>query len=134
MFIERTIACASALLLSTLLAGCSGSDQPGGEQPGAEWTESTAARAAPLSYEEYREKARKTVDGRELFIVEGDMIFDKEESLRSYYDQLYLSPQEKSVIKLVNGAQAALRAGDTKRALELLSEQAARFPSHTEKW
>jgi len=32
-------------------------------------------------------------------------------------------------VKLVNGAQAALRAGDTKRALELLNEQAARFPS-----
>ena len=32
-------------------------------------------------------------------------------------------------VKLVNGAQAALRAGDTKRALELLNEHAARFPS-----
>jgi hypothetical protein len=32
-------------------------------------------------------------------------------------------------VKLVNGAQAALRAGDTKRALELLSQHAARFPA-----
>src|SRR5690242_5144152 len=68
MFIERKIACASALLLSAVLAGCSGSDQPGGQEPGAEWTESTATRAAPLSYEEYREKARITLDGRQLFL------------------------------------------------------------------
>jgi len=32
-------------------------------------------------------------------------------------------------VRLVNGAQAALRAGDSRRALELLNEHAARFPS-----
>ena len=32
-------------------------------------------------------------------------------------------------MKLMNGAQAALRAGDTKRALELLKEHATRFPA-----
>jgi hypothetical protein len=32
-------------------------------------------------------------------------------------------------VKLMNAAQAALRTGDSKRALELLREHAARFPS-----
>lgn len=32
-------------------------------------------------------------------------------------------------VKLINGAQASLRRGDTKHALELLSQHAARFPA-----
>jgi outer membrane protein assembly factor BamD (BamD/ComL family) len=32
-------------------------------------------------------------------------------------------------VKLINGAQAALRAGDTRHALELLAQHAARFPA-----
>jgi outer membrane protein assembly factor BamD (BamD/ComL family) len=32
-------------------------------------------------------------------------------------------------VKLMNAAQAALRAGEPKRALELLNEHAARFPA-----
>jgi outer membrane protein assembly factor BamD (BamD/ComL family) len=32
-------------------------------------------------------------------------------------------------MRLLNGAQAALRAGDAKHALSLLSEHAARFPN-----
>lgn len=109
MSIKRTIAYGTALPLFTLFAGClAASDQAVDEEPSVDTPESTPARKAPLSYEEYREEALQTIDGRELFIVEGDMIFDTEEALKAHYDGLHVRPREngeKSVIRLVNGVR-----------------------------
>lgn len=82
-----------------LLAACSASP----EKPGGDWTENGAAQSAPLSFEEYREIARQTLEGRDVFIVEGDMLFDTEDALKSHYDSLHVELADKSIINKVNG-------------------------------
>lgn len=50
------------------------------------------------TFDEYREAARKTLDGREVFVVERDMLFDSEAELKEYYSLLFNRLEEKSII------------------------------------
>jgi hypothetical protein len=81
------------------LPACSASP----EQPESGWVEAGAAENVAPSFEEYRETARTSVGDRDVFIVESDMLFDSEEALKRYYDELHVGLQGKSIINKVNG-------------------------------
>lgn len=110
MSFKKSMLRASSLsCVFALLAACSaGQDQVSPEG----WTEESASQAASLSFEEYREVARHSLDGRDVFIVEGDMLFSTEEALRTYYDELHVDAASKSIINKVNGV-ADLRPNPT---------------------
>jgi hypothetical protein len=99
MSIQRKLVRISVLPLLPLIVACSA--EPGG--PSSDWAETSAARTEPLTFEEYREQARVSVDDKDVFIVEGDMLFETEAALRSYFDELSTDATEKSIINKVNG-------------------------------
>jgi len=99
MSLKRKIARTSLLTLLPVLAACSADPV----EPGSGWTESGTAQSEPLSFEQYREKARLSVDGQDLFLVEGDMLFESEGALRAYFDERNAGSTEKSIINKVNG-------------------------------
>ncbi len=81
------------------LAGCSASP----DQPNGDWTEANPTESAALSFEDYREMARQSQDGHDVFMVEGDMLFDTEAALKTYYDEQHVDLENKSIINKVNG-------------------------------
>lgn len=92
--------CLSFASAASLVYGCSSNGGVDGD-----WSEQGEVNAAPPSFEEYRESARLASDNGDLFIVEGDMLFDDEDNLREYYEELYWNSAEKSIIDLVNGVR-----------------------------
>lgn len=105
---KRKFVRAGLLPLLPLLAACSA--DPG--SPDSGWTESSADQSAPLTFEEYREQARTRVDGHDLFLVEGDMLFENEAALRAYFDDRNSPSAEKSIVNKVGGV-ADLRPNPT---------------------
>jgi hypothetical protein len=99
MSLKRNLLRTSLGTLLPLLAACSA--DPG--EPGSGWTETSAAQSAPFTFEEYRETARTHVDGHDVFLVEGDMLFENEAALRSYFDDLNATSTDKSIINKVGG-------------------------------
>jgi hypothetical protein len=89
-------------LLASVLSACSvDSNDPNTSTAG--WTESNSNVESAPSFEEYRELARYPQESGDVFIVEGDMIFETEEALKEYYDELYTSPEQKSIINTSAG-------------------------------
>jgi hypothetical protein len=93
-------------LLSAALTLCCGcSSAPSEDVAGSDWLESKAAVNNAPSYEHYRDTARRVILGNEVFVVETDMLFDREALLKSHYDDLYVRPTAKSIINKVGGVR-----------------------------
>jgi serralysin len=60
-------------------------------------TESRPSGDIP-SYEEFRESVRTIIRGREVFVLEGDMLMSTDAQLRAYYEETYLRPSQKSIV------------------------------------
>lgn len=83
--------------------GC-GAD-PDVAEPPPEWVDEGVQVQPVPTFEEYRDRARKNAGGDPGFMVETDMLFETEEALRSYYNDVYVAPREKSIINAVAGVK-----------------------------
>jgi hypothetical protein len=81
------------------LAACSAEDGPTViVQP------DNGAQALP-SFEEFKQKSARTIEGRTIYIVEWDLALQNEQELRAYYDELARGSMPKGAVnKLGSGA------------------------------
>jgi hypothetical protein len=89
--------------IAALSAACSSATSD--DVAGTDWLESDDSIAAVATYQEFRNDARRLLNGNEVFVVETDLLFESESTLRDYYDELYTNPAEKSIINRVGGVR-----------------------------
>ncbi|WP_437986575.1 hypothetical protein [Sorangium sp. So ce117] len=88
-------------VIAAMSAACSSA--PGGEAPGDDWVEKNEDLSTVPTYEQYRDEARRTILGRDVFVVETDMLFSDEAKLLDYYNERYTDPVDKSIINVASG-------------------------------
>lgn len=84
--------CPGVVALLAAVLGCSG--EPGGVDRVVVDSEEHLG----VSWEDYRESARRNINGKEIFNVEGDLYFASEAKLRDHYDESFENNAEKLAI------------------------------------
>lgn len=127
------------LALGVLALGAAGTagQQLLNDEPARSWSRPPAAQVAPLPAAPRASALPATPRGQTLPAAEpkADSKPLEPRASSSHSEKVVAPPADNAEptideeVKLVNAAQAALRAGDTRRSFDLLAQHAARFPN-----
>jgi len=100
-------------LLSTLTVLCAACSSAPSQGPQAEdWSQSEGTPLSTPTFEQFKADSTKTIQGKNVFVVEEDMLFDSEPVLQAVYNELYVTPTDKSIINTVGCTRQAIRRNE----------------------